>query len=286
LALEEIPEAAQINFTWLSLGSEGREEQLLRTDQDNALIFEDSDHNSEVQKIMLKLAEKVNLSLKNCGFDDCPADIMARNPLYCQPLSKWKEYFTSWIYEPDPASLMNSTIFFDLRGVYGNDSLTESLQEHILDEIEKNKIFINHLAKNALQNPPPLSFFKNFLVEKSGEHKDEFDIKKRAMMPISDAARLLTLDRKLISAKNTIDRWMALADSEPNHKDLYLQAAQSYEWFLMTRTKNGLINKDTGRFIDLKSMTRLEKQIMRKAFDPIREIQEMIEVRFRLSYFS
>ena len=163
--LEDIPESAEISFTWLSLGSEGREEQLLRTDQDNAILFEDSDQHEEHQKILLKVAESVNEMLMTCGFEKCPADIMAQNPEFCQPLSVWKDYFSKWIATPDPKSVMHATIFFDFRISYGNPELAHKLEEHLIHELQEHEMFLKFLAQNALQNPPPLSFFNNFLVE-------------------------------------------------------------------------------------------------------------------------
>ena len=286
LAINEIPDAATIDFCWIGLGSEGREEQLLRTDQDNAIIFQDSTDNEETKKILLKVAIRVNEILKYCGFEDCPAEIMARNPKYCESLNQWKSYFEQWILEPEPEALMQATIFFDFRGVVGDKNLASELEEFLFSRIKKESIFLNHLARNALQNPPPIGFFKNFLVEKSGAHRNEFDIKKRAMMPLSDAARVLALEAGIRSVQNTRERWEMVSEADPKNKEIYREAVQAYEIFMKIRTQSGLNNNDSGRFIDLDALTRLEKSMMKKAFRPIRDIQEMMEVRFQLSYFS
>lgn len=281
--LEEVPQARKIDFAWLSLGSEGREEQLLRTDQDNAIVFSDED--PAVQPVLVKVAGIVNELLVACGFEECPANIMARNPDYNLTLSGWKQKFKKWILAPDPQALMNATIFFDLREVYGNGHLTRHLQKHLREQINLSNIFLNHLAANALQNPPPLSFFKKFLVEKSGEHVDQFDIKKRAMMPLSDIARVLMLQFKLVDIQNTSDRYQKISKLDVKNKELYEEAAQSYQMMMRIRAKYGLKNKDSGRFIDIEDMNKLEKQILRSAFTPIKELQEMIETRFQLAYF-
>lgn len=285
-SLEEIPGAEGISFCWLNLGSEGREEQLLRTDQDNAIVFSDTGNNESTQKILLQVAEKVTGILEQCGFEKCPADIMASNPKYCQPLSKWKEYFTKWIATPDPVALMNATIFFDFRPGWGNFELAEQLTSHLNQEIQAHEIFLNFLAQNALQNPPPLSFFKNFLVEDSGDHKNEFDIKKRAMMPLSDAARLLTLQHGMTGVQNTSDRYDRLIKKEPKNESIYRAAASAYELFLKLRTLNGLRHKNSGRFLPIEEMSKYDKQMLKNAFLSIKEIQELIKVRFQQSYFS
>ncbi|WP_317618665.1 DUF294 nucleotidyltransferase-like domain-containing protein [Chlorobaculum sp. MV4-Y] len=178
-----------IEFCWLSLGSEGRKEQLLRTDLDNAILFRDPENEASretVQRVFLELGKRVTAILVACGFKPCPAEIMASNPEWCQPLSGWMNYFRKWIGTPEPKALMNSTIFFDFRPVYGSTALALEMKREINTEIARGRGFLQFFAKNALQNPPPLGFFRNFLVEKSREHAHEFDIKARAMMPLSD----------------------------------------------------------------------------------------------------
>ncbi len=285
-SLQKFPEIGEIEFTWLNLGSEGREEQLLRTDQDNAIVFSDGEDNEQSQEMLLGLAEDVNENLIECGFVKCPADIMARNPKYCQPVSAWKKYFSEWVSSPDPKSVMKSTIFFDYRLGYGSRKLVSDLNSHLVSIIKKNDIFLNFLAQNSLQNPPPLSFFKNFLVERSGEHKDEFDIKKRGMMPLADAARLLLLDHHVVDIKNTVERFEKLAEIEPNNRSLFEAAADSYEIFMSHRARNGLAKKDSGRFISLSELNKLEKQVLKNAFLSIKEVQDIVKVRFQQSYFS
>ncbi|MEO1049752.1 MAG: DUF294 nucleotidyltransferase-like domain-containing protein [Bacteroidota bacterium] len=286
LALDQYPEAKEISFCWLSLGSEGREEQLLRTDQDNAIIFEDGDDNDQVQATLIKLAEHINQTLAACGFEECPANIMARNPKYCQPLSAWQKYFADWIKTPEPKALMNSTIFFDFRVVYGDKSLAESLSESLIEAITKEEKFLSHMAVNALQNPSPVGFFKKFLVERSGEHVDEFDIKKRAMMPLSDAARLLALQHGIQNTQNTPERYKKVSEFEPSNALLYEEAAQAYEILMRIRALQGIQNRDSGRFIEIDGMNKLEKQILRSTFNSIKDLQKIIEVRFRTAYFG
>lgn len=282
-AIKKYPDAAEIEFCWLSLGSEGREEQLLRTDQDNAIVFSGG---ATEQKVLLQVAEHVNQQLENCGFEKCPADIMARNPKYCVSLDQWVSYFENWIVEPDPAALMNSTIFFDYRSVYGSKKLTDELSSTLKKLMQKNKMFFNFLAKNATQNPPPLGFFKNFLVEKSGEHKNEFDLKKRAMMPLSDVARLLCLDHEILDTTNTIERYQQLIGKDKKHHRLYQDAIEAYELFLRLRALSGIEKKDSGRFLDLNDLSKLQKQMLRSAFSVINDLQHMLSVKYQLAYFS
>lgn len=276
-----------LKFCWLSLGSEGREEQLLRTDIDNALLYEDppDDKRAMAKQYFLYLGQFVNEVLIQCGFEKCPADIMANNPDYCLSLSEWKQKFSRWIKAPGPQELMNSTIFFDFRAVYGDDQLEMALQDFLVAAIAKGGNFIHHLAKNALSNPPPLTFFKNFMVERGGEHKDEFDVKKRAMMPLADAARVLILSHRQPAVHNTAARFKKLITLEPTRQQLFEEAAMAYEWLMGLRARFGLMNDDSGRFLPIHSLNKLEKQMLRNAFVPIREVQQLMQVRFQLDYF-
>ncbi len=199
-----------IRYCWLALGSEGREEQLLRTDQDNALIYVHDDSISDIKAKCLLLAKEVNELLHEVGYEYCPAEMMASNPMWCQSVDEWKQTFHKWIYQPGEKEIMMSTIFFDYRPVYGDYSLASELTKYIFETIDNQEIFLHLLAKNALENPPPLSFFRNFILEKNGEHKDSFDIKLRAMMPLADAARLLILASRTGGENNTSKKGICL----------------------------------------------------------------------------
>ncbi len=272
-------------FCWLALGSEGRGEQLLRTDQDSALVFEDSPSGTykEVKSYYLELAGRVTAKLNECGFEFCPANMMGSNPDYCLSLSEWKRQFGKWIEEPSPEAVMYSTIFFDFRAVFGQKELADELTKFIFERLDQPNLFLQFLAKNALQNPPPLSFFRNFVVEKSGEHKDAFDIKARAMMPLTDAARLLVLSARVGHINNTFRRFDKLAELEPNNRELYEQAADAYEVLMRYRALEGLRNESSGRYFRPEDLTKMQRLHLRNAFRPIRELQSLITVRFNLS---
>ena len=119
---------------------------------------------------------------------------MASNPKWNQSLEGWKRYFSSWIREPENIAVMHTNIFFDFRPVYGEQALGTELKNFIFEQVAANRLFLSFLARNAVRNPPPLSFFRNMVVERSGEHRDAFDIKARAMTPLADAARVLVYD--------------------------------------------------------------------------------------------
>lgn len=284
---EYYSEISGIRFCFLSMGSEGREEQLLRTDLDNAILYEDvaEDLQEKAAEYFIKLGEGVVEVLLACGFDPCPGKIMASNPEWVQPLSVWKNYFSDWILHPSPEALMKVSIFFDFRSVAGSKALSAELSDHIYHEIGKKQVFLNFLALNAMKNPPPLGFFKDFVVEKSGENRDQFDIKLRAMLPLTDLARLLVLSHQVVGINNTFRRFEKLSELEPVNTELFSQAGKAYEILMRMRALEGLQNKNSGRYINPKSLGKLQRQLLKNAFVPISELQEIVNIRFQLDYF-
>jgi CBS domain-containing protein len=271
-------------FCWLTLGSEGRQEQLLRTDQDSALLYEDIP-GTDPKPYFLRLASITTGYLNTCGFEYCPADMMASNPQWCLSLSEWKNQFRQWLLEPDPKSVMLCTIFFDYRPVFGQHKLATELTNFIYTILKEEKIFLAFLAKNALENPPPLTFFRDIMVEKSGEHQHEFDIKARALMPLTDAARVLTLFHAISGINNTIQRFLALAAHEPQNAEIYQQGAEAYEILLRFRTRQGLRHQDSGRFFQPNQLSKMDRIILRNSFRPIQELQSLLKTRFQLHVF-
>ncbi|MCB0400001.1 MAG: CBS domain-containing protein [Winogradskyella sp.] len=272
-------------FAWLAIGSQGRQEQLLMTDQDNALVFENVDEEkyNSTQSYFLKLSDYINKDLETVGFELCPAQMMANNPKWCQSVMEWSKQFNSWITTPDQDNLMLCTIFFDYEHIYGDKELVNQLSESLFKSIDSYDIFLNYLGRNALLNPPPLSFFRQFLVEDDGEHKDHFDIKARAMMPLVDAARLLILSHNIKAINNTLERYEKLIELEPQNKDTYLFCIEAYKNLLTFRTKQGLKHNDSGRFIDLESLDKGNRLQLKRSFKAVKEVQELIKVRFKLS---
>ncbi|WP_271770299.1 DUF294 nucleotidyltransferase-like domain-containing protein [Aquimarina algiphila] len=285
LSLEEMDTPPPTTFGWLSLGSQGRKEQLLLTDQDNALVFENvpqKDYN-RTKDYFISLSKKVTQKLNTVGFEFCPAKMMASNPRWCLSLQEWKNQFNNWITQPDQDKIMLCTIFFDYTLVYGNQELVNTMSDSIFKSINTYEIFLNFLGLNALKNPPPLSFFRNFLVEHSGRHKDQFDIKTRAIMPMVDAARLLVLSHNIKEYNSTILRFEKLTQIEPQNKDLFTSCINAFEILLTFRTQQGLLHKNSGRFIDLKSLSKADRLKLKGCFKSIKDIQDLIRTRFNLS---
>lgn len=275
-------------FSWMCLGSQGRGEQLLRTDQDSALVYADEPGSQEeqvaVKAYFVDLAERTTEKLYTVGYDYCKGNMMASNPSFCLSVAGWKKLFSQWMEDPSQENILNVSVFFDYRSVHGDTDLVEHLTHHIFSEMEHTRIFKSFMARAALQNPAPLTFFRNFMVEKSGEHKDSFDLKARAMMPLTDAARILILTAREGNINNTIRRFHRLAEIEPQNAEIYQSAADAYEVLIRLRALIGLRREDSGRYIKPSELSRLQRVLLRNTFNNVSEIQQLIEVRFQLNY--
>ncbi|MDD7887779.1 DUF294 nucleotidyltransferase-like domain-containing protein [Flavivirga sp. 57AJ16] len=287
LALKKMPTVPPVAFSWLALGSQGRKEQLLFTDQDHALVFEDvpKEHYEETQNYFLQLAKLVTKSLNKIGFEYCKADMMASNPEWCKSLTAWKTQFKNWILKPDEKAVLLSSIFFDYNCVYGNKQLVNDLTDTIFATLEETNLFYKFLGRDAIKSPSPLGFFKQFLVEQNGDQKELFNIKSRALMPLIDAARLLILSKQIKGVNNTSERFEKLAELEPQNKELHESCSYAFKALSKFKTKQGLLHGNSGKFIDLETLTKEEKLKLRRCFKPIQKIQETLKIRFDLKNF-
>jgi CBS domain-containing protein len=288
LSLELMQSPPPSKFAWLNIGSQGRKEQLLLTDQDNAIIFENvaEDKYEIVKNYFLTLAENITKILNTVGYEYCPANMMASNPMWCKSLSEWHNQFKEWIHNPGEKGILMTTIFFDYDFVYGDENLVNSLTDVLFEETNKNELFFAYLGADALKNPPPLGFFRQFLVESDGEHKDDFDIKSRALMPLIDAARILTLHKGIKNNTNTSFRYTKLAELEPQNASIYEACNDAFLELLYFRTEEGMKNNNSGRYLNLNELSKLDRVKLKNTFQPISDIQEVIKNRFQLTYFT
>ena len=288
LAIIKMDQKPPVDFAWINIGSQGRKEQLLMTDQDNALLFADvsPDNYDGVKNYFLQLAFYVTEMLSTVGYELCPAEMMASNTLWCKSVTEWKRQYDSWINNPGIEGILMCSIFFDYDFVYGTKELVDDITTTILKNIENNQVFFAYLGADALKNLPPLGFFKNFIIEKDGEHRDNFDVKGRGLMTLIDAARLLCLSNKITGANNTILRFKELSALEPQNAAIYDACAEAFSILQKFRTKEGFASNSGGRYLDLSKLSKLDKLKLKNAFNPINDVQEIIRTRFQLTYFT
>lgn len=282
-ALEEMG-SPPCDFAFMIMGSEGREEQTLKTDQDNAIIFADvTDSDLEpVSKYFLELGERICTMLDKAGYTYCPGDIMAKNPKWCQPLGVWKKYFSKWIYTAEGEDLLQASIFFDFRSGDGNSYLVEDLRRHLFDALGEWSGFFRHMTENALHFKPPLGFFRNFVVESKGKHRNSFDI-KGAMMPIVDFARIYALKNR-VEATNTFDRLHELYIKKVLSKDDFEELEKAYGFLMQLRFSRQVTVVTEGEspdnYINPKKLTHVEQTMLKEIFKRIEKFQTRLEFDF------
>jgi CBS domain-containing protein len=205
-----------VRWCWISLGSEGRQEQTLSSDQDNGIIFNGSGPADGLREMLLPLARRINEALDTCGFPLCRGQIMASNPQWCLGLDEWRNRFTQWIIEGDPQALLNASIFFDLRPLYGTHSLAHELADWLAVEASENSRFLFQMAANALRRQAPLGMLRKFVVEKGGQFAGTIDLKLNGATLFVDAARIYGLACGT-RASNTVDRLRLATESHRLH---------------------------------------------------------------------
>lgn len=278
-----------IPWAWIAVGSDGRREQVLRTDMDNALIFAASDSPEQDEKnrtFFLQLASRVIEKMVIAGFSRCQGGVMASNPNWCKTDREWISELQNTELVSDNNRLMRALILYDLRFVTGDAALCEPVRQTVFRAVGKSPLIQRQMAEMVVMTPPPLNFLGNLVVEKKGGNEGEFDIKKRGLTPLRDAARLFALHFELRQHHSTGGRWLELASTHPEMKELASLAREGYDQLLRIRTLTGLQRGDAGRFLDPASLTKLQKGQLVNVFDVQRMVQSAVRMQFNLDVRS
>ncbi|WP_440995848.1 putative nucleotidyltransferase substrate binding domain-containing protein [Arhodomonas sp. SL1] len=277
-----------IGFTWLAFGSEGRGEQTLVTDQDNAILFElpPGETAEAVRERLLPLARRINEALAACGFPLCPGNIMASNPGLCLSLDEWRGLFRRIIVSPTPENLLKSSIYFDMRPIWGPPEPAERLFEEVLALTGKNSIFLHMMAGNALQNRPPLGLFRDFITEReAGSRREVLDLKVRGLTPFVDGARLLCLEAGIAEA-NTLERLRRLAEAGIAGEDEADAWRRSFAFIQLLRMRlhqgQARAGEAMNNRLDPETLNPLDRRILKEAFRQARALQRKLEVRYHV----
>ncbi len=273
-----------VSFAFICLGSEGRQEETLVTDQDNALVYANVSDElaASTQSYFILLAQKVCRMLNAVGYTFCPGNIMAQNPRYCLPLDAWKRQFLGWINTPDSKAILDASVFFDLRTVYGDNTLTQTLQETIEIGIKKQPLFLYHMALNSSNVKLPSLASGNLLHDKAAE---SFDL-KQATAPVTMLVRTYAL-RHHLSVSNTFKRLEILQEYHflSNEKTTEMLAVYGFLMKLRLQSQAGLLHEGFGvnNLLNSKKMTELDLATLKKALAQIHEFQDAARIDFRLS---
>ena len=287
LAIEEKGDPG-VPFTWLCFGSEGRREQTLHTDQDNGILFDarDAVEAAEIRGRLLPLAQHINQGLAQCGFSLCKGNIMAGNPELCLSRAEWARRFAAFIREATPENLLASSIYFDLRVVWGDDQGCEQLRQGILDQVADNRLFQRMMAENALRQKPPVGRFREFVLTRAGNDKAAtLDLKVQGLTPFVDGARLLALANG-ISANNTLERLRLLVEKEVMDPLDGGAFEEAYHFIQQTRMQQHQLqtrqNLPYSNRVDPDNLNDLDRRILRESLRQAQRLQSSLALRYQL----
>ncbi len=277
---------APCRFVFLTMGSEGREEQTLVSDQDNAIVYADPGSDTEAQAAadyFNRLADRVCTRLDMAGYRFCEGNNMAKNPKWCQPLSVWKQYFHAWIRKAKPEDLLYSSIFFDFKGTYGDLSLSSQLKEYLFESIQGWSGFLRNMTENALYFKPPIGLFGKLKVASDGRHKNAFDV-KYAMLPLTDVTRVYALKNN-IHQTNTLKRLFRLYTRHAITAKEYHNLVQCYHFLMKLRFRRQITNiMDEGtppdNYINPDNLSQLDRHMLKEIFKLIENFQQKLNMEF------
>lgn len=275
--------APPIPYCFLALGSMARDEQLLVTDQDNALILDSSYNELEHGEYFKQLADFVCEGLDKCGYTLCDGDIMASNPQWRMTLEEWKGQFNQWIENPDPRALLNASIFFDLDGVVGEVKWAKELNAFIAEKAASNKRFLAALARNALNRVPPLGFFREFVLEQGGDHRDSINLKRRGTAPLTDLIRVHALAVGS-RAQNSFERLEDIAQSKLILSDKLEELNDAFEFLYKIRVRYQALavidGKEPGNNVRPDTLRAPDRRALREAFGVLGSAQRFLKYRY------
>jgi PAS domain S-box-containing protein len=279
LAFEELGNPPA-RFAFLALGSEGRREQTLVTDQDNAIVIEDvpNEKLSEVSRYFLYFGKKINLWLDRIGYQYCKGKVMAGNPQWCQPLSRWKAYFSDWVANKSPDGVLGVAVFFDFRIVYGDDELALELRKHIQKSVSGNEAFLSYLAREVSEYKIPVNIFRQNGQETDPAVPESFNV-KNALSPLIGFIRVYALQNKIFE-NDTLQRLEKLLRlnilEESDCQELDTIYCRLMEIRFRSQVNAILANRAPDNMVGQDELTVMEQTMIQKAFSEIVRFQDLI----------
>jgi CBS domain-containing protein len=277
----------QISWCWLGFGSEGRLEQTFSTDQDNGIIFSahDGADPADVRARLLPFAREVNEALDACGFRWCKGNVMASNPALCLSAEEWRAKMGGWLANWEPQALLEASIYFDFRALYGDASLARGLREWVLQRTPAYPAFLRQMAQNALQARPALGTLREFATEDVANAPHSIDLKVYGVRLFVDAARIYALAQGLPQT-NTVERLraagagtrMSAAEIEATI-DAFLAIQQLR---LRSQASQEVLAEDTANRIDPDKLNELQRNILKESLRLARKLQQRLALDYQV----
>jgi CBS domain-containing protein len=280
-ALEAETGTAPAPFAWIALGSEGRAEQTLSTDQDNALVFADVPPGevAAVQAWFLRMAARAVEGLEACGFPRCKGNVMASNPELCLPLGAWQRKFAGYLDAADPEALLRASIYFDFRCLYGEAALVEALWGDLLARMRTQRGFLRHLAAHGLEGRPPIGTLGWRLRSLLHLRHPPLDVKTQALAPLVAAVRVLALAAGSAET-NTLARLYAARTAEVLPPELARAAHRAYDFLMLLRIRQHFAQETRGEpptnALRLERLDPLQRRFLIEALRTVLELQDHV----------
>lgn len=272
-----------VPYCLIALGSLARDEQLLVTDQDNALILDDRYNEQEHGAYFEQFSKRLCDGLDRCGYPHCEGLIMASTPRWRMRREEWRAQFTEWIEKPEPQALLNASIFFDLVAVHGKSAWAKEMQKFIAEKAKGSKPFLAALARNALKRTPPLGFFKNFVLEEDGKQGRSLNIKRRGTAPLTDIIRVHALATGSIS-QNSFERLDDISKTKLLPEGKHEELSDALELLYSMRARQQMLalreNKKPDNQIDPDVLSLSEQRSLKEAFGIVAQAQRFLKFRY------
>ncbi|MGB8933321.1 MAG: DUF294 nucleotidyltransferase-like domain-containing protein [Anaeromyxobacteraceae bacterium] len=273
---------------YLSLGSEGRQEQTLRTDQDSAIVYRDDLSSDDIAAVRI-FSERMVSALESIGVPLCPGNIMASNPEWSHSQSEWKKLIEQWINRPDPDATVHFGVFQDLRVLHGDASFEVELRNHIRECVHGNAIFFPSMARNIVRFKPPLGMFGRLLVEKRGDQRGKLDLKKGGLFALTRGISLIALEADIVGGTT----WSKLERLHHLHliSDHDLEIIRdAFTFLIKLRLNKQLIALSSGRvvdnFVDPMVLMESERVLLRASLRGVDTLLNILKNRYQLDMMA
>jgi CBS domain-containing protein len=274
----------KVQWAWIAFGSEGRYEQTLSTDQDNGIVFAASPEQAEAtRQAFLPFALEVNKRLDTLGFPLCKGNVMASNPQLCLSLEEWQQRYNTWLRSNSSQALLDATIYFDFRPLYGDESLTDELSAWLKKHVPSATLFLRFMAETAVSVKPPLGLIRDFTFDVNKDFPHSIDLKTSGTRLFVDAARILALANG-VDATSTPERLRAVAEKGKLGRDDIGAIIEGFFFMQQLRlrvqqegTPMGLANR-----VDPEKLNELDRFVLKEAFKQAKKLQGRIQMDYRL----
>lgn len=274
---------APVDYVWVAAGSQARNEQTAKSDQDNCLMLDDAFDEAVHGDYFKAFSKFVCDGLAECGYIHCPGEMMAMTDTWRQPRRVWAEYFRKWVEQPKPKSLMLTCVFFDLRAIHGKAELLDGLRQQVVQHTKGNSLFLAHMVSNALKHRPPLGMFGQITLSRGGDHPHTIDLKHTGIVPIVDLARVYALAAG-VTVANTHDRLEVSAQAgevtEQSARDLRDALEFLGKLRIAHQARQMALGQEPDNFLALEELSNFERSHLKDAFSVVQTLQGVLQQRY------